>query len=180
MSIMSLTYRVRQHLQHALPRSKANQPGLTEARLSKWTTITTDELLLTQLLEPYLLHNNPFFTFFQADIFLVDLEIGKKQFCSSPLVNAVLASATHSRPSTPGRNGPWNTQGFLLQVLPVALRLWELENGECKLTTLQAALIANSIYNLDGLDQIGNIYMIQAAKMVRNLNLPYSPKNRHE
>ena len=32
--------------------------------------------------------------------------------------------------------------------------------GENKLTSLQAALVMNVVYNMDGLDQVGNVYML--------------------
>ncbi|SCO87699.1 uncharacterized protein FRV6_11826 [Fusarium oxysporum] len=150
------------------------EPLLTDVKISKWTNVTSDEALLTYLLELYLLHAYPFFTFFTKDLFLRDLKIGQTQFCSSLLVHAVLASATHYHPLLESRNKPWDTQSLSYRFFAETKRLWELEMGESKLTTLQAALVMNSIYNMDGLDQIGNVYLVQAAKIAHNLNL-FSP-----
>ena len=147
------------------------EPLLTNVRISKWTTVTSDESMLTSLLEHYFQHAYPFFTFFHKDLFLRDLESGSAQHCSSLLVNAVLASATHYHPRIKGRNQPWDTESLCYRFFAETKRLWELETGESKLTTCQAALVMNSVYNMDGLDQIGNVYMVQAAKIAYNLDL---------
>lgn len=147
------------------------EPLFADVRVSKWTTVISDEGMLTQLLEQYFMHGYPFFTFFHKDLFLKDLKNGEARFCSSLLVNAVLASATHYHPRIQGRNEPWDTESLCYRFFAETKRLWELEMGESKLTTLQAALVMNSIYNMDGLDQIGNLYMVQAAKIAYNLDL---------
>jgi hypothetical protein len=52
-----------------------------------------------------------------------------------------------------------------------AKRLWELELGKSIVTTLLAALVMNVVYNMDGLDQIGHLYMVSAAKIAHKMNL---------
>ncbi|KAM0189320.1 hypothetical protein ACHAPI_010086 [Fusarium lateritium] len=155
------------------------EPRLTDARISKWTTITSDETLLINLMEYYFLHGYTYLTFFQKDLFLKDLKSGQNQFCSSLLVHAVLASATHYHPLIQGRNKPWDTQSLSYRFFAEAKRLWELEMGRSKLTTLQAALVMNSIYNMDGLDQIGNVFLVEAAKIAHNLDL-FIPSEGHQ
>ena len=147
------------------------EPLLTNARISKWTTVTSDEGILVSLLEHYFQHAYHYFTFFHKALFLRDLKSGSAQHCSSLLVNAVLASATHYHSKIQGRNEPWDTESLCYRFFAETKRLWELEMGESKLTTCQAALVMNSIYNMDGLDQIGNVYMVQAAKIAYNLDL---------
>ncbi|KAJ4117481.1 hypothetical protein NW768_010844 [Fusarium equiseti] len=155
------------------------EPLLPNMRISKWTAVTCDEGMLTSLLEHYFQHAYPFFTFFHKDLFLRDLNSGSAEYCSSLLVNAVLASATHYHPKVHGRNEPWDTESLCYRFFAETKRLWELEMGESKLTTCQAAMVMNSVYNMDGLDQIGNLYMVQAAKIAYNLDL-FGAKGRGE
>lgn len=63
------------------------------AEPSKWTSVIKDNALLRNLLRIYFLHDYIWFTAFQKDYFLSDMIAGRRQFCSSLLVNAVLAIA---------------------------------------------------------------------------------------
>nr|CEG05068.1 unnamed protein product [Fusarium clavum] len=177
----NLTLRLKSDIIFDIPyhASTLIEPLLTNVRISKWTTVTCDESMLTSLLEHYFQHAYHYFTFFHKDLFLRDLKFGSAEHCSSLLVNAVLASATHYHPKVKGRNEPWDTESLCYRFFAETKRLWELEMGESKLTTCQAALVMNSIYNMDGLDQIGNVYMIQAAKIAYNLDL-FSANGRGE
>jgi hypothetical protein len=147
------------------------EPGLGDAKISNWTAVMAEESMLVHLLEQYFLLDYPFFHFFHKDLFLSDLKAGRTRHCSSLLVNAVLAAASHYQLSLPGRNEPWNGQSLSYRFFAEAKRLWELELGESTLTTLQAALVMNAVYNMDGLDQVGHIYMVSAAKIAQNMNL---------
>jgi hypothetical protein len=82
------------------------EPLMSAVRLSKWTTVSSDDQLLRRLLESYLLYEYEWFPVFQKDHFLRDMADGRNRFCSSLLVNAVLAAAcvsysTHCEQSTP-------------------------------------------------------------------------------
>ena len=60
-----------------------------------------------------------------------------------------------------------------------AKRLWELEVvGRSKLTTVQAALVLNVVYNMNGADKLGYLYTEQAIVMANNLQL-FSARPRH-
>lgn len=147
------------------------EPGLTDVKISRWTCVAADESMLTELLSLYFHHGYPFFHFFHKDLFLADLKTGRKQHCSSLLVNALLAAASHYPSTMPGRNEPWNTQSYSYRFFAETRRLWELEMGKNELTTLQAALVMNVVYSMDGLDEVGFVYMGQAAQLARNLKL---------
>lgn len=69
------------------------EPRLDAVDPSKWTTVISDNVLLRKLLEIYFVHDYPYFTFFHKDFFLDDMATGRTRFCSSLLVNAVLAAA---------------------------------------------------------------------------------------
>jgi hypothetical protein len=60
---------------------------------SKWTSVSTDDNMMRRLLELYLLHEFHWMSCFQKDIFLDDMVSGSTNFCSSLLVNAILAQA---------------------------------------------------------------------------------------
>lgn len=61
--------------------------------VSQWTAVLADEVLLRRLLESYFMFEYSQFSFFHKDSFLEDMTAGRNRFCSSLLVNAVLASA---------------------------------------------------------------------------------------
>ncbi|RGP77123.1 hypothetical protein FLONG3_4638 [Fusarium longipes] len=147
------------------------EPLLSDADISKWTAVTSDESMLIRLLELYFLHDYHFFTYFHKDLFLKDLKSGEMRFCSPLLVNAIFASATHYDTNIKGRNEPWDTDSLCYRFLAETKRLWELEMGESSLPTLQAALVMNAVYNMDGLDQIGNVFLAEATKIAYNLDL---------
>lgn len=60
---------------------------------SQWTSVSASDDSMRQLLELYFLYEYQFFSCFQKDLFLDDMISGCEQFCSSLLVNAVLAIA---------------------------------------------------------------------------------------
>ena len=66
-------------------------PVLSNAVVSNWTVVTSDNSLLRRLIGCYLLYQCPWSAAFQKDSFLEDLVAGRDELCSSLLVNAVLA-----------------------------------------------------------------------------------------
>lgn len=75
-----------------------NAAELVETRLdstqvSNWTSVSDDDGLLRDLLKSYFLLQYPMFPFFHKEYFLNDLLAGRQGFCSSLLVNAILAAA---------------------------------------------------------------------------------------
>lgn len=60
---------------------------------SKWTIVTSNEELLRELLNIYFLFEYSAHPFFNRDFFLDDLVSGRERFCSSLLVNVILAAA---------------------------------------------------------------------------------------
>lgn len=93
-------------------------PKLNAVEPSKWTAVISDDVLLRKLLEIYFIYEYPSFPFFHKDYFLDDMAIGRTRFCSSLLVNSVLASACVSFQNNPDRRlltckivwPPWNFQ----------------------------------------------------------------------
>jgi len=60
-------------------------------RPSAWTDVTTDDFLVEHLLALYFCWEYPTFASFSKEHFLLDYNSGNERFCSSLLVNAILA-----------------------------------------------------------------------------------------
>lgn len=67
------------------------EPRLSSVKPSTWTTVSSDDALMRQLLATFFRTEYMFNAPFQKDLFLEDMASGCKTFCSSLLVNAVLA-----------------------------------------------------------------------------------------
>jgi hypothetical protein len=68
-------------------------PRLDLVKPSQWTSVSTDDDFLRDLLCQYFLYEYLFFSCFNKDLFLQDMLSGSTQFCSPLLVNPVLALA---------------------------------------------------------------------------------------
>jgi hypothetical protein len=68
-------------------------PLLADARPSQWTQVSSNDLLLRKLLEGYFMFEYSWNFIFHKDYFLEDMVSGGTRFCSSLLVNALLAKA---------------------------------------------------------------------------------------
>jgi hypothetical protein len=95
--------------------AQAIDPRLSSVRASAWTSVTADDALVSNLLAIYFQFEYPRTRYFQKDLFLDDLARGKTNFCSSLLVNCILANAAVRRPSRKvkkrvvANSGPWIT-----------------------------------------------------------------------
>src|SRR6186713_1836034 len=72
--------------------AKLVDPLLPNVTASGWTNVISNDDLLRQLLGSYFLHHHTLIGIFHKDYFLEDMAAGRKIFCSSLLVNAVLAA----------------------------------------------------------------------------------------
>jgi hypothetical protein len=66
---------------------------LAEVKPSKWTSVSSNDLLLRKLLEGYFMYEYPWQFIFHKDYFLEDMLSAGSNFCSPLLVNALLAKA---------------------------------------------------------------------------------------
>jgi len=73
-------------------------PRLDQIQPSAWTNVSTDDDLMRRLLRLYFLHEYHWLPCFHKDCFLDDMLSGSKKYCSSLLVNTVLAQACLSLP----------------------------------------------------------------------------------
>ncbi|KAH6953645.1 hypothetical protein DER45DRAFT_576136 [Fusarium avenaceum] len=146
-------------------------PYIPNIQVSKWTLVETDDELLRALLRAYFLHDYANYTCFQKDIFLQAMRDSDTRFCSPLLVNAVLAEACHSYRKATHRAQFWRPETLGYRFLAEAKRLWELESGKSKLTTLHAAMVLHIIYTINGMDQIGISYLLQSIQLAQDLKL---------
>ncbi|KAL7952129.1 hypothetical protein V8C42DRAFT_306225 [Trichoderma barbatum] len=144
---------------------------LSAVDVSRWTTVTVDNELMRIMLHSYFLHEYTSYTIFQKDIFIQALTDGNKQFCSSLLVNALLAEASYCYIGTQYRQQFWNPENIGYRFLAEAKRLWELKSESADLPTLQAAVIMNIVYVHHGIDKLGMIYLKRAIAIAEALEL---------
>ncbi|KAG6012949.1 hypothetical protein E4U41_005187, partial [Claviceps citrina] len=168
-------------------------PRLSDARPSLWTTVCADDALMRDLLGVFLRCEYHFAAAFQKDYFLEDLAGHRpgpgpgpgpgpsraagspgsagSAFCSPLLVNVVLAYACVCHPGLPRRAEYWNPNTLLYRFLAEARRIWELECGAARVTTVQAGILLNAIYTLCGLDEVGQAYRVQAVALAGRMGL---------
>jgi hypothetical protein len=151
--------------------AKMVDPYLWDIKAARWTNVTNDNQLVSELLNSYFLHHYTIYMGFHKDYFLEDLANGRTQFCSPLLVNTLLAAACHTATSIPDRAKFWSPQNLAYQFLAEARRLWEMQDGESSLTAIQAAIVLNIIYDCDTMDKIGRSYLLQAVAMAHDLQL---------
>jgi len=68
-----------------------------------WTTVTHDDLLISHLIDVYYTHQYPMVNTHHKETFLGDFSTGKQEYCSSVLVNIILANAAVRVPMPPGK-----------------------------------------------------------------------------
>jgi hypothetical protein len=140
--------------------------------VARWTNACADNHLMKSLVHTYLFSDYQIFPSFHKDYFLDDMLSGNTRFCSSLLVNAVLAHACSCRTEIEKRAEYWNPNTLPYKFCAEARRLWELERAEpSSLTTVQAGIVINKIYNVCSMDKIGLNYGAQAASIAYELGL---------
>jgi hypothetical protein len=71
----------------------------------------------------------------------------------------------------------WKPETLGHRFLTETKRLWELESGKVKLTTLHAAMVLHIIYTINGSDQVGISYLLQSVQLAQNLKL-FAPEQK--
>ncbi|ENH63239.1 Nitrogen assimilation transcription factor nit-4 [Fusarium oxysporum f. sp. cubense race 1] len=100
---------------------------LDEIVPSKWTTVDVSDDTMKELIRFYFLQEYDWFMFFHKDYFLDDMINGSNTFCSSLLVNAVLAVGCQCRNSVSDPAEYWNPNSLGYKFLEEARRLWIVE-----------------------------------------------------
>ncbi|KNB19215.1 hypothetical protein FOXG_16637 [Fusarium oxysporum f. sp. lycopersici 4287] len=156
------------------------EPRLDHIDARKWTCIIDDNSLLRKLLETYFMTEYTFYPAFQKNYFLEDMAAGRSKYCSSLLVHAVLASACHGYSKMSHRSQFWNPRTLGYQFLAEARRLWELEIGNTRLTTIQAAIVLSLVHDANGSDEVGRSYLTQAVAAAHAMHLFSTPTKNND
>ncbi|KAH8892396.1 hypothetical protein GQ53DRAFT_822620 [Thozetella sp. PMI_491] len=122
--------------------AKLIEPRIGSVKASMWTNVTDSDELVQTTLETYFIHEFPSTFFFHKDLFLQDMAAGRKRYCSSLLVNAILACGWHGLSRATDRASYWKPQSLGYQFLAEAKRLWELQYNKSQLTTVQAGALS--------------------------------------
>ncbi|KAI1494523.1 hypothetical protein F5X96DRAFT_694901 [Biscogniauxia mediterranea] len=144
---------------------------ITQANVSSWTRVTSDNPTLRALLEIYFVFLFPSHLHFDREAFLDDLVAGSKRFCSSLLVNAILAVAWHGYSPAKRRAEYWVPGSLGYCFLAEARRLYDLERLNPTLTTVQATTIIHLEYCINGVDELGRLYLQDAIDMAWRLGI---------
>ncbi|GKU05642.1 nitrogen assimilation transcription factor nit-4 [Fusarium langsethiae] len=147
------------------------EPLLNDAKISRWTNVSKNDILMRDLLRVMFRCEYQFTAAFHKDLFLQDLVAGRKDFCSSLLVNAILAYACVCYPSMSNRVEYWNPNNLIYRFTAEAKRLWELESKVPRITTIQAGVVLTVFHNLCGVDEIGKPYRLQAIALAQQLGI---------
>lgn len=142
--------------------------------VSRWTRVTDDEQLISHLMTMYFTWHYPFFTTLSKDLFYRDYVRGlSTQYCSSLLVNAILALGSHFSCWKGAREDPHNPATAGDHFFKEAKRLL-LENDEhenAKLCTVQAFAIMSVREAGCGREGKGWVYSGMSFRMAFDLGL---------
>ncbi|KAF4973299.1 hypothetical protein FSARC_374 [Fusarium sarcochroum] len=147
------------------------EPSLSDVKISLWTNVCDDDELMRDLLNVLFRCEYHFTAAFHKDLFLEDMAARRKDFCSSLLVNTLLAYACVCYPQLSNRFEYWNPNNLVYRFMAEAKRLWELEATVPRITTIQAGILFSVYHNLCGIDEIGQAYRIQAVALAHRLHI---------
>ncbi|KAI8414059.1 hypothetical protein FOFC_07350 [Fusarium oxysporum] len=141
-------------------------PRLHHVDISHWTTVTISNQFATEAISLYLNMNQPWWAFFDTDLFLDDLVNVETNFCSRMLVNALLAWATQSYAHYEPMAATLPTK-----FLDEALRIYDAEKGVDSLTTVAATSLMSMTWTTLGKDKAGRRLQEDSARMAQRMGL---------
>ncbi|KAH6949602.1 fungal-specific transcription factor domain-containing protein [Fusarium avenaceum] len=117
--------------------STSNDPEL-RTPTSTWTAITSDSTFVQHLLTLYFCWEYPTFASLSKEHFLQDFQEGRNRYCSSILVNALLALGCRFSTQPMSRANPNDPHTSGDHFFKESLRLFSQERDHHTLTTIQA------------------------------------------
>ncbi len=138
-----------------------------------WTRVTQDISLVEHILNLYFTWSHPFYSMFSRELFLDDMTKGRTKYCSSLLVNSILAvgSAYSDRPEARSNPNDPSTAGD--RFFEEARRLL-YENESSNLTTVQALALMGLREASCSRDSGGFQYAGRCTRMLIELGLHVS------
>ena len=144
--------------------------------VTQWTRVTSDERLISHLMTMYFTWHYPFFTTLSKDLFYRDYIRGvPSQYCSTLLVNAMLALGCHFSSWEGAREDPRNSATAGDHFFKEAKRLF-FENDEhanAKLCTVQALALLSVREAGCGRESKGWVYSGMSFRMAFDLGLNF-------
>ncbi|KJZ68893.1 hypothetical protein HIM_11715 [Hirsutella minnesotensis 3608] len=141
-------------------------PRLRSVHIARWSNVGIDNLLAVRCISLYLVTDHPLLGHFDPELFISDLVSGRREFCSSLLVNALLYWACV-------RAMDERTDELALRFCAEAESLWQDErtNGNDSVLTLAAAEFLSLGYLGQGKDHSVLKYLKEAADMGARMGL---------
>ncbi|KAI9785682.1 MAG: hypothetical protein M1839_008699 [Geoglossum umbratile] len=138
-----------------------------------WTTATSNMEFITHLIGLYFCWSHPFYPIVHRERFLHDYNVGKTKYCSSILVNVILAVACplSDRPEARANPNDANTAGD--HFFAEAKRILD-EDEKTSLTTIQALALMSVREPNHNRDSTGYGYMGRSVRMALELGLHLS------
>lgn len=151
--------------------------GSAKHRPSAWTNVTTNDFLVDHLLALYFCWEYPTFASFSKEHFLVDYNSGTERFCSSLLVNAILAIGARLSDLVEAQMDPDDRYSAGDQFFNEAQRLLSHE-ATPTVITIQALNLMSLRQASSGNDGSGWHYARYAMRIALDLDLPNDDPNQ--
>jgi hypothetical protein len=139
---------------------------LARFEINRWTRVPVTNQFDASAISLYFTTDHAFLGFFDTDLFLNDLVDSRDRFCSSLLVNALLAWScqgyTHFEPAA---------ASFSYHFLTEAFRSWEEARTNDHLASVAALLLISLACNNFGEDKKGEEFVYESYKMAKRLHL---------
>jgi hypothetical protein len=103
-----------------------------------WTNVTSNGHFVEHIMALYFCWEYPTFASLNKEHFLEDFRTGTTRYCSSLLVNAILALGCRFSNHPDARSDPQDSNSSGAQYFEEAMRLFDLEKDRHSLTTIQA------------------------------------------
>lgn len=133
-----------------------------------WTEMTTDTALIDHLISLYFCWEYPIFATLSRQHFIADYHSGRRRYCSSLLINAVLAIGYQfSSGAARSSEGIFSANHFFKE----AERLLEHDQSIPSVTTIQALGLMSIFEASQGRSEQGVFYSGQAIRMVVEMGL---------
>ena len=136
----------------------------------RWTRVTEDNAFIEHLLSLYFCWEYPIFASLSETHFLEDFRAGRRRFCSSLLVNALLCLACVYTDKAEARIDPYNSDTSGDGFFEEAKWLLSIEGGP-SLTTIQALGLMSLREASCGRDSTSLYYAAQSIRMAVKLEL---------
>ncbi|KAF5711420.1 conidial development fluffy [Fusarium globosum] len=141
-------------------------PRLHHVEISRFTNVTISNQFAAEAISLYLNMNQPWWAFFDTDLFLDDLVSIQNRFCSRMLVNALLAWATQSYAHYEPMAATLPTK-----FLDEALQIFDSEKDIDRLTTVAATSLMSMTWTTLGKDKAGRRLQEHSARMAQRMGL---------